>query len=397
MVGFQTGAIPAALRRANERTVISLLSRMGAASRADLAKAAGLSQPTAGKITSDLLELGILQEVTSEAITAKAPAKVGRPGRLLRLNRETNRFLAVEMDVAETRLALLPIALLEDRWVAAFPTTASPAEWKRNFKRALTQLPLAGLWGVLVSAPGIVDEKAGRVLFSPNLHWTEGVDLPALIQSVLNLPVLLVQEIRALALGHLAANPQTTDFLLVDFGQGVGGAIVKHGRLYDHPLPLSGELGHTPVPGNHRRCGCGAVGCVETLMNRRGLLQSFTEAAPHTPGTWSALVEHLKTEGLPPWLAASLDSMAAVIAGSLNVLGLRNVLITGDLSQLPGGVMEHLASAVQRGALWARFGQVTCAAALRRRAAGLAALGLDRLLVPAAHHEGLRSRTRARD
>jgi hypothetical protein len=221
MAGINTGAIPATLRRANERTVLGLLARMGTASRAGLAKAAGLSQPTAGKITSDLLELGILQEVAVAPSAADAPPKVGRPGRLLRLNRETNRFLAVELDVAETRLAPLPIALLEDRWTASFPTAATPGEWKRGFKRAVAGVPKTGLWGVLVSAPGIVDEQAGRVLFSPNLHWSEGVDLPALVQSVLDLPVLLAQEIRALALGHLAANPQTPDFLLVDFGHGV--------------------------------------------------------------------------------------------------------------------------------------------------------------------------------
>ena len=70
-------------------------------------------------------------------------------------------------------------------------------------------------------------------------------------------PVLLVQEIRALALGHLTADPAAQDFLLVDFGEGVGGAIVLEGKLYSPSTPLSGELGHTPVPGNRRLCGCG--------------------------------------------------------------------------------------------------------------------------------------------
>jgi hypothetical protein len=84
--------------------------------------------------------------------------------------------------------------------------------------------------------------------------------------------------------------------------------------------------------------------------------------------------------------------MGAIIAGSLNVLGLNRVIITGNLTELPPSVVEYLSHAIQRGSMWARFGKVTCAAAPRRRAAGLAGVGLDRLLVPSAHGEGLRPR-----
>jgi hypothetical protein len=64
------------------------------------------------------------------------------------------------------------------------------------------------------------------------------------------------------------------------------------------------------------------------------------------------------------------------------VLGLRRVVITGSLTELPPVVMDHLARAVQSGAMWARFGEVECVAAPRRRAAGLVAMGIDRLVVP---------------
>jgi len=45
-------------------------------------------------------------------------------------------------------------------------------------------------FGCLVSVPGIVDEKHGRVLFSPNLHWTESANLAELIQGVWDAPVI---------------------------------------------------------------------------------------------------------------------------------------------------------------------------------------------------------------
>ncbi len=204
---------------------------------------------------------------------------------------------------------------------------------------------------------------------------------------VWNVPVFLVQEERALALGHHLANPDCEDFLLVDFGEGVGGAIIVEGKPLANPLPISGEIGHTPVPGNVRPCGCGAVGCMETLVSLRGLLESFSEVAPDAENSWGALCEFISKGDIPAWLARALDAAAAAIAGALNVLGLRRVVITGSLTEMPPVVMDYLSHAVRNGAMWARFGEVECVSAPRRRTAGLVAVGIDRLVVPDGHEK----------
>jgi len=208
------------------------------------------------------------------------------------------------------------------------------------------------------------------------------VEMPALMQQVWNAPAVLVQEERALALGHQFVEPVGEDFMLVDFGEGVGGAVFLEGKLYANPLPISGELGHTPVLGNLRACGCGGVGCVETLISTRGLLQSFAEnSGGENQNTWQALVEYTDKEGVAPWLALALDAAAVAIAGALNVLGLRRVVITGSVAEMPPVVINRLSSSIIRGAVWARFGKVECQSAPRRRIAGLVASGIDRLVV----------------
>ena len=54
---------------------------------------------------------------------------------------------------------------------------------------------------------------------------------------------------------------------MVDIADGVGGALMLGGRIYQGALPMSGEIGHTPIPGNNRLCGCGGRGCLETLAS----------------------------------------------------------------------------------------------------------------------------------
>jgi N-acetylglucosamine repressor len=384
--------VPASMAQSNRRTLVRALQRLRAASRAELAKNLGMSQPTVGKIVEELLELGLLEEVGEAKDPRRHPrarsglkgeSRMGRPGRLLRLEGVRRRLVGIELGVSATRVALLALGGVErEPSGLEWRTEESVQGWLDSMRAAVRQLGTRGLRGVVVSVPGIVDEEGGRVLFSPNLHWTEGQDLPGLLRGIWGLPVVLVQEERALALGHPLADGGQEDFLLVDFGDGVGGAVVMSGQLYKSPLPLSGELGHTPVIGNRRRCGCGAVGCVESLVSRSGLLRSFAEARRVRKASWPDFVRAVDDEGLPSWLEETLEAMATVIAGALNVLGVRRVVLMGSLTELPSVVCRHLSEAIVRGAMWARFGSVQCEAAPRCRAAGFVAVGLDRLFLP---------------
>jgi predicted NBD/HSP70 family sugar kinase len=311
----------------------------------------------------------------------------GRPGRRLRLNQSRPQFLAIQLGLHDTTVAGLSLGVADkDEWHVSFSLTGTEANpvkvWEKELHAAAKRIGGEKFLGVLLSVPGIVDETQNRVLFSPNIHWTEQCDLAAIVRRVWNVPVLVVQEERVLALGHQQANPDCDDFLLVDFGEGVGGAVIMDGKPLASPLPISGELGHTPVLGNRRQCGCGATGCVETLVSLRGLMESFSASVRGKRPDWAGLKEHVSKHGIPAWLAQSLDAAAVAVAGALNVLGLRRVVITGSLTELPPTVIAHLSRGIQNGAMWARFGTVECAAAPRRRTAGLVAVGLDRIVVP---------------
>jgi predicted NBD/HSP70 family sugar kinase len=378
---------PARMGQHNKRALVRQLQKTGVASRAALARSLGMSQPTAGKIVDELLADNIIEEVEDAALNGSGETRLGRPGRQLQLNRSRAGFLGIRLGVVETDLAELPLGAADDSlWKLTFssaPANGNSAEvWEKSLQAAFKKLSAKKFIGVILSAPGIVDELQNKVVFSPNLHWTEAADLPAIVGRVCNAPVLVVQEERAMALGHHFNHPGDEDFLLVDFGTGVGGAAIVGGKPFVSPLPLNSELGHTLALGNHRRCGCGAVGCVETLVSRRGLLESFSAANPKLKKDWATFREYITANGIEPWLASSLDAAAVAIAGALNVLGLRRVVITGSLVELPQGVLTHLSRAVQNGAMWARFGKVECYGAPRCRAAGLVAIGVDRLIVP---------------
>ena len=63
----------------NKRALLARLQVLGVASRAELAKSLGLSQPTTGKIVDDLLQIGLVREFDSDR--QREVAALGRPGR----------------------------------------------------------------------------------------------------------------------------------------------------------------------------------------------------------------------------------------------------------------------------------------------------------------------------
>jgi predicted NBD/HSP70 family sugar kinase len=367
---------PADLRLGNARRVLAALQRSWPCTRPELARRTGLSAMTVGKVAEQLLELDLLDEAPGEPVPG-----LGRPPRQLSPSARL-RFVAIELGVRTTSLCRLGLAgeAVPPRR-ASIEMPGSAAEFLAAVGSARAVLGPEPVEAVLVSVPGVLDSGGPSIVYSPNLHWSEGPALLRALGAAFAAPVCAVQEAQALALGHLAAGAAPEHFLMVDFGDGVGSSVVTSGRLLGGPLPLSGEIGHTPVPGNLRRCGCGAIGCIETLAGRAGLLASQREVVGRDVD-WAELRAALHGRQLPEWLLSTLDALAMVLAGALNLLGLREVVVVGDCAELHPAIVPQLRERLMAHSLLGRFGEIECKLAPARRQLGLLAAAVDRRLLP---------------
>src|ERR1700722_19257271 len=98
------------LRRINERKIVhSMLRLHSSASRTRLAEILGMSQATVGRIVDNLIAQSILAEVDAADYPASADSpQLGRPSRLLELDRARPRLLLINLGVRQTRLAVVP-------------------------------------------------------------------------------------------------------------------------------------------------------------------------------------------------------------------------------------------------------------------------------------------------
>ena len=376
-------AVPANLRLANQTALLGQLLGRKAASRAELAKATGMSKPTTGKIIDDL---DARRRRRGDQVARRRPPQ-RRPARQAAAPRHQpvplRRHRSGRRD--DAHLGPAAVAARQERWEVQFKTPTSADAWQEKVAQSAEKIQVKRPWAVMVSTPGVVDERAGRVLLSPNLHWSEHADLPWILRQIWSAPVGLVQEVRALALGELGARPDGDDFIMVDIADGVGGALMLGGRIYQGALPMSGEIGHTPIPGNNRLCGCGGRGCLETLASQRGMIQSLREAKgyPATQNLTFADVVKATERELPPWMRATFDAIATCVSAALNLYGVRRVVMVGRITELPPPATDYLIGVIQRASMWSRFDAVAVTLAPKRIARGLVIAGIHRFVMPA--------------
>ena len=86
-------------------------------------------------------------------------------------------------------------------------------------------------------------------MFAPNLRWGD-VDLAALIESAIGLPVVLENAANACALAELWFGRHSEDIqhlLAVTVSEGIGVGMLVNGQLVHGGQAMAGEFGHITI------------------------------------------------------------------------------------------------------------------------------------------------------
>jgi glucokinase len=130
------------------------------------------------------------------------------------------------------------------------------------------EAPGAEILGVGVGAPGPLDTRRGIVLLTPNLGW---VDFPLrqIIHDRLGLHAALDNDANCAVLGEwwVGAARGARTAIGITIGTGIGGGLILDGKLYHGASDVAGEIGHTTIDMEGRRCKCGNYGCIEAYAS----------------------------------------------------------------------------------------------------------------------------------
>jgi glucokinase len=193
-----------------------------------------------------------------------------------------------------------------------------------------------------VAAPGVLDQRHCRVVYSPNLDW-HNVPLVEILEQKLGLPVCMENDANIYALGEFVfgAGGQKHDLICFTLGTGVGSGVICQGKILTPSSGWSAEIGHMVVqPNAGRLCHCGNRGCLEAYVSATGLKGMLNEAlaagAETTLTVGDDVPDLSRAAGQHDKLAREIFQQAGRYLG----LGIVNTVVTTGITMivLGGGV-----------------------------------------------------------
>ena len=143
-------------------------------------------------------------------------------------------------------------------------------------KLGLTSSDVVGLG---MGVPGMIDSKAGNVIYSNNLHWKD-FRIGEKVSSLTGLKVKIANDANVACLGEakFGAAKGLDDVVLLTLGTGVGGGVVSEGKLMEGNKSAGAELGHSVIVVNGEQCTCGRKGCLEAYASATALIRDTKRA-----------------------------------------------------------------------------------------------------------------------
>lgn len=270
----------------------------------------------------------------------------------------SKRIIGVDIGGTTIKLALLDIAgnLLE-KWSIATNLTDNgihiPNEIVASIKSrvGVTGATMDDVLGIGIGVPGPVDDC--YVKRAVNLGW-QNFPLKKVIEEELNVPVVLLNDANAAALGEFwqGSAEQLKDIVFITIGTGVGGGIIVDGQIINGHHSSGGEIGHIPVKSEEKRfCGCGNVNCLECYGSANGMVKTMNNLAGKIVVSEAKEIFEMLEAGndlAQEALVLTIDYLAAAISGIINTLDPEELVIGGGVSESGELFIEPLKKALEK-------------------------------------------------
>jgi len=218
-------------------------------------------------------------------------------------------------------------------------------------RRLLKEAGAERLDAIGIGFGGPVDPRRGTVRKSHHVPGWEGIRLADLFSGAFGgAPAKLDNDANAGALGEalFGAGKGAKVVLYINIGTGIGGAIVRNGRIDHGAHGIAGEIGHTVVWPEGPVCTCGRKGCLEAVCSGPSIARRGREAALKRGGALHEMLEKGKEvtcEAVFRAVEGGDEVAKKVLEETIHYLclGIGNAvtLLDPDLVVLGGGVAEE--------------------------------------------------------
>lgn len=338
----------ASMKQGNMLEIIDIV-RKGPVSRADVARATGLTRAAVTIIVDRLVKQGILIEPDT------AQGSREKKNSLLKMRDDCFYFMGIDITRVNCSLCVVDI---KGRSVAEAGFGLSADDSFDNilpgilFSMKDVCRSIDGpqrLMGIGVSVPGPVDIRSGRVLNPPNFSMLKNQNVLDRLKGTADCGIWLDNNATARTLyeKHLGAGGRFGNFMVMIVDTGVGSGLVLDGRLF-RGLGFAGEAGHTSINLDGPMCACGNRGCLEEYAAIPALLRRECNRRPDIT-SWKDVVDRAEQDDALCMEVIETESrfLSQCIVNTANLLDLEAIILTGYIAYQPELLLGRIRNAVQ--------------------------------------------------
>ena len=322
-------------------------------SRAEVARVTSLTRTTVSDVVSSLLGEGLVEEVgKGESQGGKTPillSIIPDSRYLIGLNLAQEKFIGAIVNLRGEIKETVEVPVTNEKGQNAIESVF----------QIIQQLLGKGyrpVVGIGVGTPGLVNTRDGIVIDAVNLDWKD-LPLGKLLQKKFNLPVLLLNDSQAAAIGEYvygSNHDRESNLVVVNVKHGIGAGILINGRLFQGDGGSAGEIGHVVVQENGVPCRCGKNGCLETVSSAKAVLSqlnmSSLEEVRRSLENGDPVTRQVITKA-----AYFLGISLANLIGTLNI---HKIVLAGDMTYF-GDTWLNMVLASMNAAAFSRLSENT--------------------------------------
>jgi len=244
-----SAARPALIRAMNEQLLLEHIRAAGPYSRADLARASGLSKPTVSLALANLERAGLIR---------LAGQRTGVPGRsalLYEVRPEAGFVLGLDIGLRYLRGAVADLAGVvrarESREVRATNVRGRVSELVQLAEGLSEQAGIspAAVIQTVVGSPGVYDRQRDVIALTGGLPGWDRPEALAGLREAFGEGLTIENDVDAAALAEraLGHGRDADSFAFVHVGTGIGMGLVLGGRLHRGVHGVAGEIAFLPL------------------------------------------------------------------------------------------------------------------------------------------------------
>uniref|UniRef100_A0A7V3RF54 ROK family transcriptional regulator n=1 Tax=Mesoaciditoga lauensis TaxID=1495039 RepID=A0A7V3RF54_9BACT len=347
--------------RSNRLAILNLIRKYPGVSRRELVEMTGLNPSTVTNIVFDLIERKFVEEGGKG--TGSGP---GRKTIDLFPSKDAATAIIAKIGVETTQIGL---GYLDNGFenVCDFETPESSERFFELFSDKIYEFyekesMRENVIGLSISAPGIVDKDKVEMEILPHLGWKRIEIGKALNEKNegFNLPILLENEAKLSLMAEMYYNEKLDNLkngLYIYISQGVGGALLINGQIFQGNSFTAGEVGHMSIYADGPTCHCGNKGCWEEYISIDTIVKKYESSGKKLEGSnfkdkfQNLIFKSEKDDNAKKVLLEMMSYLSIGITSLVNILNPKFVMIGGMGEKIPNKYLKIVEETVRESAL----------------------------------------------